>query len=410
MDLPWSEPVQGNEQSQPNLAQLAGDVRAIRRDDFDRDVWCLLGVPVDVTDIDGAVAEIDSAVRDRKRLSFITPNVNWLVRSVREPSARKEMLEADLSLIDGAPLVALSKLLSVPTPSRVAGSDLFEALRRRPSFAGGKIRVFFFGGRDGAADAAVESINRENSGLTAVGSYNPGFGDIDSMSAPKVIEQINKADPDFVVVALGAAKGQAWIENNVRHLTAPVVAHLGAVVDFTAGGVSRAPKWIQQCGMEWAWRIKEEPSLWKRYFLDGMSLIRIGLTQCLPQLRMAQRTEPVAQASARVENDQMGVAIRLAGDIGQANLRPIREAFRQAAAQGRDVCLDFSDVASFDRAFLGMVLMLEKHLNRSSRSIFLSGANPTHLRVLNANQMGYPVSAARLRPLEGAPATHAAAV
>ncbi len=390
--------------------EASGDVRAIRRDDFDRDVWCLLGLPVDVTDVSGAMGEIDRAVRNNKRLSFVTPNVNWLVRSFRDQNARKEMLEADLSLVDGAPLVALAKLLGVPTTSRVAGSDLFEALRRRPAFASEKLRVFFFGGRNGAAETAMQELNREKSGIEAVGCYNPGFGDLDSMSAQPILDKINEAKPDFVVVALGAEKGQAWINRNQTRLVAPVLAHLGAVIDFTAGGISRAPRFIQKIGLEWVWRIKEEPALWRRYFEDGLSLAHIAVARLLPQLLFASRATSDTQASARVDIGSAKTTIVLAGDIHQSSMRPIREAFRRVAAMERDVCLDFSGVASFDRAFLGLVLMLEKHLTKSGQKIYINSIRPSHLRVLNANQMGYPISEAAARQHGALPATHQAAV
>lgn len=391
-------------------AGVGSDVRAISVDDFDRNVWCVLGLPIDVTDVDGAIAEIDQAVRDNKKLSFVTPNVNWLVRSFRDPGARREMLDADLSLVDGAPLVALAKILAVPAKSRVAGSDLFEALRRRPAFVSSRIKVFFFGGRDGAAQAAMNEINSNDSGLEAVGFHNPGFGDIESMSAKPVIDKINRAKPDFIVVALGAAKGQAWIDRNQSRLGAPVLAHLGAVVDFTAGGISRAPKWLQTIGLEWAWRIKEEPSLWRRYFADGLSLVQIAVTGLLPQLYLPVQATSNAQSSVKVEHGPSKATIVLSGDIRHATLRPIREAFRKAAALGSDICLDFSSVGSFDRAFLGQVLMLEKNLMRSGQNIYIAGVQPSHLRVLKANQMGYPISEADERKPANLRATRRAAV
>ena len=390
--------------------EAASEAQAIRGDDFDRNVWCLLGLPVDLTDVDGATATIDQSVRDNRKLSFVTPNVNWLIRSIQDADARKEILNADLSLVDGAPLVALAKMLAVPIKSRVAGSDLFETLRRRPGFASGKIKIFFFGGRDGAAESAMKGINLEKGGLQAVGFHNPGFGDLDSMSAQPVIDEINTAKPDFVVVALGAAKGQAWIERNQDRLNAPVLAHLGAVVDFTGGGISRAPALMRRIGLEWAWRIKEEPALWRRYFADSFSLAGIVVTKLLPQLTIPSTATSSARASARLERGATMATIRLAGDIRQSTLHPIREVFRQAAMLECDICLDFTSVASFDRSFLGMVLMLEKHVIRSGKSIYVAGVQRAHLRVLNANKMGYPiVEAEAMRPGRLA-ATRSAAV
>lgn len=360
------------------------------RDDFDRNVWCLMGLPVDIADIDQAVAAVDRSVRDGERLSFVTPNVNWLVRALRDDGARREILNADMSLVDGAPLVMMARLLNVPVPSRVAGSDLFEALRRRPGFAGRKIKVFFLGGRDGAAEAAAKAVNLENGGVEAVGFLNPGHGDVESMSTHAIINEINEAGPDFVMVALGAAKGQAWIERNRDRLTAPVTAHLGAVVDFTAGGVARAPRWVQRAGLEWAWRIKEEPALWRRYYSDGLAMAGLVLTRLIPQLSGGRKPSG-ALAGAAIELSARDVTIALSGDLVHGALQPVREAFRAAAAAGRPVCLDFRKSGSLDRAFLGLVLMLEKRLGPAGAGVRLKGLNPAQIKAFRANNMNYPI-------------------
>ncbi len=381
---------------QPGLVGVAD--RATRlspHDDFDRDVWCLLGLPVDVATVDRAVAEIDAAVRTGQKLSFVTPNVNWLVRVLKDGAARREVLEADLSFIDGAPLVAMAKMLGVPAPSRVAGADIFEALRRRPGFGARRTRVFFFGGRDGAGAAAVAALNKEQGGVEAVGCLNPGFGDVETMSAPEIIAEINAARPDFVVVALGAAKGQAWIDRNKDQLEAPVIAHLGAVVDFTAGQIARAPEMVKKLGLEWLWRIKEEPALWRRYLNDGAALIGLAVRRFAPQLlalrhRHAGGDDP---ATADIRRDASCSTIVLSGAFTRASLSAARKAFRSAASSGSDVALDVSAVTQFDRSFLGLVLMLEKHVARSGRKLYVDGATASQSAVLRANAMNYRQSA-----------------
>ena len=368
----------------------AVDVRPIEslvQDDFDRDVWCLLGLPVDMATVDAAVSSIDQAIRDRTRLSFVTPNVNWLVRAMRDRDTRAEILNADRSFIDGAPLIAFAKALDVPAPARVAGSDLFEALRRRPGFGGNQVKVFFFGGRDGSAAAAAAAVNKENGGVRAVGHLNPGFGDLEEISTPEIIDAINAADPDFIVVALGAAKGQAWIERNQDLLSAPVIAHLGAVVDFTGGAVARAPEVFQRLGLEWAWRIKEDPSLWTRYFGDALSLAKLSLMRFVPQLRaISQKSET---SSAELIQEATHTTVKLTGGLSASNLGDVRRAFRAAAARGQDVRLDFSAVSGFDRAFLGLVLMLEKHVSVQDCEISVSGLDQRGRALFLANDLRY---------------------
>lgn len=371
-------------------APIGVEAHSLRKDDFDRDVWCMLGMPVDIANIDQAVAAIDDAVRTGCKLSFVTPNVNWLARAARDKVVRRELINADLSLIDGAPLAAMARRLGLPIQSRVAGSDLFEALRRRPGYGGRKLKVFFFGGRDGAAETAAKTINAENGGVKAVGWLNPGFGDVEDMSRSELLSEINEAAPDFVVVALGAGKGQAWIDRNQDALTAPVIAHLGAVVDFTAGGIQRAPRIFRTLGLEWAWRIKEEPALWRRYAQDSIAMGAIVASRMIPQWGLNSHKASAEGAGVNAEQSAGSVRLHLNGDLRRSALRDIRVAFRQAATQATDVILDFTSVRSFDRAFLGLVLMLEKHVAKRGVKLYIRGVNKRQMKVLKANDMRYP--------------------
>lgn len=371
----------------PEPEPRASSVTGLVRDDFDRDVWCILGVPIDDTDIASAIAAIEAAVRDGRRLSFITPNINFLVRALRDDRARRQILAADLSLVDGAPLVAIARLLGAPIRKRVAGADLFEALAARPNFPGRRLRVFFFGGREGAAEAAHAAIAKASGGIEAGGWLNPGFGDVASMSGDAIIAEINAAAPDFVIVALGAAKGQEWIEANQDRLSAPVIAHLGAVVDFAAGTIRRAPRWLARAGLEWAWRIGQEPALWKRYIEDALGLARIVATRLAPQAA-GGRAGPGAAAAAELERRPHDVVVRLSGRLSAAGLSVVRSAFREASSCRLPVVLDLGAVSSVDRAFLGLVLMLEKNVAAGGLKV---AAPSRRLRNLfRVNAMNYP--------------------
>lgn len=363
-------------------------VSVLPRDDFDRDVWCVLGLPIDAVNIAAAVDAVEAAARERRRLSFVTPNVNWLVRVLRDEKTRRQVLEADLSLVDGAPLVAIARFLGAPIRRRAAGSDLFEALSLRPGFRGRRLRVFFFGGRDGSAEAAHATLAARRGGLEAAGWLNPGFGDVAAMSSDAIIAEINAADPDFIVVALGAEKGQDWIDANKHRLTAPVIAHLGAVVDFTAGAVRRAPRWLADAGLEWVWRIVEEPALWRRYAADALSLGKILALRFAPLFAFA-RARSGQTATAEVERRGGEVVVRLSGDLSHAGLAPVRAAFREAAASKAPVVLDVAAAQSADLAFLGLVLMLEKNLPAGALTL---AAPRRRLRsLLAASAMNYPI-------------------
>ncbi len=382
-------PQKTDEIQRATSAGAAADlVRPFGGDDFDRDVWSVLGVPIDIATGPQAVQAIETAARDGVRLSFVTPNVNFLVRALKDGDARRQLINADLSLVDGAPLVAIARLLGAPVRERCAGSDVFDALRRRPGFAGRRLRVFFFGGRDGAAEAAAAAIDKEKRGLESAGWLNPGHGDLESMSAAGIIEAINDSNADFVLVALGAAKGQAWIDLNRARLAAPVIAHLGAVIDFSAGSIGRAPPLIRKAGLEWAWRIKEEPALWRRYWNDGWSLLSILATRLAPALEAGSRSGSTAPARAQVRRLGGEAVVALQGDLVAENRAAVRDALRAAAGYSRAV-LDLSAVRRIDASFLGLALMLEKAMIAKGGRIAVAGASSAHRRIFRAHAMNY---------------------
>jgi N-acetylglucosaminyldiphosphoundecaprenol N-acetyl-beta-D-mannosaminyltransferase len=246
----------------------------------DRNVCHLMGLPFDVITLDAALVEIRVAIETRTRCFFSTPNLNFLVTAQTDAAFRDAVVSSDLSLADGMPIVWLSRIMGVPLPERVAGSDVFEALRARGSQE--KIKVFFFGGMAGVAERAANNINSEDGGMQCVGYESPGFGSVQELSEEKFIQKINLSGADFLVVSLGALKGQAWLMHNLSRVNVPVMSHLGAVVNFVAGNVDRSPSWMQKTGLEWMWRIKEEPALWRRYFSDGICLFKLILIEVVP--------------------------------------------------------------------------------------------------------------------------------
>lgn len=245
---------------------------------YQRQTFTLHGLPFDAITLDQAVDHVRYCAAHRQRLFISTPNLNFLITSQRNEAFRQSVIASDLSLADGMPIIWLARKAGLPITQRVAGSDLFEALRHRPlAPLQVPLRVYFFGGPDGVAELAAHAINATATSMQCVGWASPGYGSVEAMSTTAIRDAINASGADFVVVSLGAAKGQEWIMHNKEHLDAPVISHLGAVVNFVAGRVSRAPRWMQRSGLEWAWRIKEEPDLWKRYARDALGLVRLIL-------------------------------------------------------------------------------------------------------------------------------------
>ena len=239
--------------------------------DLQRDVHCLFGLPVDNLTMAQTKALLRGRCTQEGKTVLATINVNWVAESFRDPTFRDAIINSDLVVLDGKPLLWLSRLLGCPMRETVPGSTLIQELLEEPSDQ--PLTIFLFGGEGEAAERAMERINeRQNGGLRAVGALNPGFGTVDEMSSETIIEAINKTSPNILLVALGAKKGTQWIERNRERLNAKIISHLGATVNFLAGTVKRAPAFMQRSGLEWVWRIAQEPKLFNRYLIDGLLL------------------------------------------------------------------------------------------------------------------------------------------
>jgi N-acetylglucosaminyldiphosphoundecaprenol N-acetyl-beta-D-mannosaminyltransferase len=335
---------------------------------FHRDVHCLLGVPFDAVDMPAALRRVRDAAAERASCFICTPNVNFLIGCHKDGRFRDSVVRSDLSIADGMPVVWIARLLGIPIRTRVSGSSLFEKLREakeRP------LSVYFFGGPDGTAAAASRRLHGENAGLTCAGHQSPGFGSVDELSGEETIQRINASGADFLVVSLGAKKGQEWIERNRNRLSVPVVSHLGAALHFTAGTLERAPLWMQNAGLEWLWRIKEEPGLWRRYLSDALGLLTLLVTRVLPHYWYLQRRKvdsgELAAAEIRTSEDRRRFMVRLSGAWTRDNVAPLREIFAKAAQSGKDIALEMRNVVYVDSAFVGLAMLLHENQTRHGR-------------------------------------------
>lgn len=351
--------------------------------DFSRNVWCILGLPFDAVTLQQAAQEILTAIEQKQPCFLSTPNLNFLCGTQTDPAFRQSVINSDLSVADGFPIVVVAKMLNIPISERVAGSDLIENLHQRTT--DNPVKVFFFGGEPGAGERASAAVNQAPSGLIAVGHFAPGFGSVTEMSSPDIIANVNQHDIDFLIVSLGAKKGQAWIEQNKHLLKATVVSHLGAVVNFFAGTVLRAPLLMQRTGLEWLWRIYQEPALWRRYYNDGKIFAGMLFTRVLPYalwLRVNKAADKDKTLTIDTQRKPGQIEFKLSGNCYVDTLSPLRSAFKAAAQENCDVSIDFTDAGRIDSAFLGLCLILYKYLHASGRTLRFTNVNPTLKRII----------------------------
>jgi N-acetylglucosaminyldiphosphoundecaprenol N-acetyl-beta-D-mannosaminyltransferase len=332
-----------------------------------------MGLPIDAMSMDEAVHHLQKARATRTKCFFSTPNLNFMMASQKQPAFRESVCMSDLSLADGMPLVWVAKLLNIPIRERVSGSDLFDRLRQQTESLW---RVFFFGGPKGVGQTACLAIGKQTAGVLPSGYIYPGFVNTEEMSREDLMQCINQSESDMVVVSLGAAKGQDWICRNRQHITAPVIGHLGAVINFVAGNVQRAPLWMQRSGLEWVWRAKEESALIRRYLKDGLSFVRTLTTRVLPLALHQTFQKPCADDLRRasvtwlLQGDQGLVQLR--GAWNESNLQPVRDVFTQCEHSGGNVALNMAHVHAIDSAFIGLLLLLDQSLRERRLSLRLT--------------------------------------
>jgi N-acetylglucosaminyldiphosphoundecaprenol N-acetyl-beta-D-mannosaminyltransferase len=225
------------------------------------------GLPIDALTFEQALDAIEALVAAREGGSVFTPNIDHIVQYAENNALRTAYDTVDLSLADGMPVVWSSKLLGTPLPAKVSGSDLVVPLAERASARGW--RVVLLGGAEGVAKAAANKLRGMFADVQIVTTLSPI---IDLREPPStrdpLVRTLREAAADIVFVALGAPKQELFIAEVRPNLRPAVLLGIGASLDFLAGTARRAPSWMSDHGLEWAYRLGREPRrMWKRYLL-----------------------------------------------------------------------------------------------------------------------------------------------
>lgn len=232
----------------------------------------VLGVPVSAIDMTMALDAIDTWVRTRTPHYVCVTGVHGVMESQRDPALRRIFEEAGLVTPDGMPLVWLSKLAGHAGVERVYGPDLMLACCRTSIRRG--YRHFFYGGASGVAERLVARLRQRFPALRVAGIYTPPFRPLTADEDRTLVERINGSNADIVWVGLSTPKQEQWMAAHVGRLTAPALVGVGAAFDFHAGLKRQAPRWMQQSGLEWSFRLMTEPRrLWKRYLLNNPQFV-----------------------------------------------------------------------------------------------------------------------------------------
>ncbi|HEX3989449.1 MAG TPA: WecB/TagA/CpsF family glycosyltransferase [Verrucomicrobiae bacterium] len=312
----------------------------------------ILGVPFDNVTTSETLDAIEQMVESKCPHYVVTANMDFLALARRDNDLRRIFAGAHLVLCDGTPVLWASRLLGNTLAERVAGSDLVPLLLHLA--AEKEYRVFFLGASQKSAEMAVARVRRAFPSLIVVGQYSPPFAPLEEMDHDEILRRIREANPHIVLVAFGCPKAEKWMAMHYMECGVPVMMGVGGTIDFLAGRFQRAPGWMQRSGLEWMYRLGQEPQrLWRRYATDFWVF----------------GTKIMAQWA------------RLRGGIPV-----VREHLLECA--GGNFVVDLTDVKHINSAGIGFLLLWRKRLSAAGRQLILACPSDSVRRSLDWMGLG----------------------
>jgi N-acetylglucosaminyldiphosphoundecaprenol N-acetyl-beta-D-mannosaminyltransferase len=242
----------------------------------------VLGVRVHAVQIPDAVAQMTNWISEHNGCHFIAvTGMHGVSESQRDSDFKKILNAADLVVPDGMPLVWLGRHHGHPLRRRVYGPELMQTFCRT---TGSRYRHFLYGGMPGVPELLADTLQKQF-GITVVGEYSPPFRALTDEEDAEMVERINSASPDVVWVGLSTPKQERWMYEHREKLRVPVLVGVGAAFDLNSGRAKQAPAWMQERGLEWSFRLFQEPRrLWRRYLINGPQFV-VGVASELLSLR-----------------------------------------------------------------------------------------------------------------------------
>ena len=225
----------------------------------------LLGVPLDLLSMAQTVALAEGAMTSGQRLQQVVINVAKLVNMRTDPDLRQDVLHSDIINIDGTGILWAARLLGHKAPERVAGIDLMQALIA--SCARHGYKPYFLGAREAVLEQAMARLRADHPALRIAGHRNGYFG---REEEAQVVADIRNSGAHCLFVAISSPTKERFLRQHRDQLGVPFLMGVGGSLDVVAGRVRRAPKWMRHMGLEWLYRLGQEPRrMWRRYLLTN---------------------------------------------------------------------------------------------------------------------------------------------
>jgi len=320
---------------------------------YDPSIQVILGIPFHNVSFPEAVEWVHRRILSRTPGYIATANLDFVKQAWEDPELQRILLEADLVVADGFPIVWLSRLFGPALKERVTGSDLVPMLAKMAAEKGHSL--YLLGGAPGVGEKAADSLRKRFPGVRIAGQYSPPLADIITMDHPGILVRLKAANPDILLIAFGAPKQEKFANFNVRNWSIPVSIGVGGTLDFLAGTQTRAPRIIQRLALEWLWRMMTAPRrLAKRYGADLVFL----LATCWRLLRLRLSPDHPAETDVGHTPQEINSPEILWASYAQAakgNLAPLF-----LAAETQSIALDLRGISWFSSTELGVLLQLAK--------------------------------------------------
>jgi len=242
----------------------------------------VLGVGISPINMEHALQRITKWVNERDHEYICVCTVHTIMECRRSKELRKIVNAGGMTTPDGMPLVWLARVDGHTHVNRVYGPDLMLAEIQDSARTGH--RHFLYGGRPGVAQRLASALHAQFPGVQIVGALTPPVAPVERLCTPETAQLINRTEPDIVWVGISTPKQERWMARMRPVLNAAVLIGVGAAFDFHSGTVRQAPAWMQRSGLEWLFRLTQEPGrLWKRYLIDNpwflaeLALQRLGI-------------------------------------------------------------------------------------------------------------------------------------
>ncbi len=343
----------------------------------------ILGVAVDNLTMEEVLDAVEANITEGGFHQIATANVDFLMKSIHDEELYETLACCDLVLADGAPLVWASRLLGSGLKERVAGADLVPQLARLSAERG--YRIFLLGAEEESSAGTAEWMEQNYPGVCIAGRYSPKYQPLEEMDHEEILSRIEAARPDILLVAFGNPKQEKWLAMHRRRLEVPVCIGVGGSFDFLSGRIPRAPLWMQQSGMEWLYRMIQEPSrLAKRYLCNALCLLRY-----LPVQLAALAMQGKRRREARISQETIGTArvLRIDGDFTGALLPQFESDVLDAVLGGSHVVLDMSSTAYIGADALASLIYVMNAARCWRRELWVAGLNRYLARVLGASRL-----------------------